>query len=570
MALRRAEQTCCPLSPVDVLQLQVALGNRAVSRLLSRRAAAHGSTSQGRGRSLPRALQSGVERLAGVSLEDVTVHYDSSRPIEVGAVAYAEGSDIHLAAGQERELPHEAWHVAQQKLGQVRATTRLNGRAINDDPRLERQADVMGARALAAGNREAGRRPNARPRAESAGSHPIQRKIGFEYEIDCLRTRTTDGWYLNPMRTWRQHNAGDRIHECDRYDVTADIAEGYSRVEFVTDAFDERDAQELRELQRVIRDMRRDIARMVRQSLANRQGYLAGVPYLGGERGWFPGDGWVGANKLFPGGRWWHQIKYEPTRGGAFDGQLQMTGGLDMVALARLMTGETLGNAREWGVIDDKLPTQDARQYVRPYAKYREESSDLYRNALAAVRRHGVCGGTEEAEPTFASVLAVMVQAPAAYRNQDVDFGQMIAKTDYAKILALAARETGIVPRSDDFLAALLQAVSATVGYQVNEGDPVFRAAERGDPLNLGRVSFRQWVDALLPDARRARDLMTRRHYPGLEHERVAMRTFGPYGERTDPGDRAIFEFRSLQKNAPSELPELVTLLSNLMNALHQ
>ena len=29
------------------------------------------------------------------------------------ALAYAQGSDIHLAPGQEQHLPHEAWHVVQ-------------------------------------------------------------------------------------------------------------------------------------------------------------------------------------------------------------------------------------------------------------------------------------------------------------------------------------------------------------------------------------------------------------------------------------------------------------------------
>ena len=45
-------------------------------------------------------------------------------------------------------MPHEAWHVVQQKQGRVKATTQLKGEAINDDPGLEHEADVMGARAL--------------------------------------------------------------------------------------------------------------------------------------------------------------------------------------------------------------------------------------------------------------------------------------------------------------------------------------------------------------------------------------------------------------------------------------
>ncbi|WP_204278956.1 hypothetical protein, partial [Klebsiella aerogenes] len=61
----------------------------------------------------------------------------------------AQGTDIHLAPGQERHLPHEAWHVVQQRSGRVRPTMRLGGTAINDDAGLEAEADRMGTRAAA-------------------------------------------------------------------------------------------------------------------------------------------------------------------------------------------------------------------------------------------------------------------------------------------------------------------------------------------------------------------------------------------------------------------------------------
>ena len=43
---------------------------------------------------------------------------DSSSP--PGCNAFTRGSDIHLAPHQEHQLPHEAWHVVQQKQGRVR------------------------------------------------------------------------------------------------------------------------------------------------------------------------------------------------------------------------------------------------------------------------------------------------------------------------------------------------------------------------------------------------------------------------------------------------------------------
>lgn len=71
---------------------------------------------------LPDQLKSGVESLSGHSLDDVKVHYNSSQPAQLNALAYAQGTDIHVAPGQEQHLPHEAWHVAQQKQGRVQPT----------------------------------------------------------------------------------------------------------------------------------------------------------------------------------------------------------------------------------------------------------------------------------------------------------------------------------------------------------------------------------------------------------------------------------------------------------------
>lgn len=100
---------------------------------------------------LPDDLKRGVEGLSGLAMDDVRVHRNSARPGALGAHAYAQGSHIHLAPGQERHLPHEAWHVVQQKHGRVKATMQLKGGVpVNDDAALEREADAMGAR-LASG-----------------------------------------------------------------------------------------------------------------------------------------------------------------------------------------------------------------------------------------------------------------------------------------------------------------------------------------------------------------------------------------------------------------------------------
>lgn len=102
---------------------------------------------------LPDNLKSGVESMSGYSLDDVKVHYNSDKPAQLQAHAYAQGTDIHIAPGQEKHLPHETWHVVQQKQGRVKPTMQLKSNIpVNDDAGLEKEADVMGAKALVTGD----------------------------------------------------------------------------------------------------------------------------------------------------------------------------------------------------------------------------------------------------------------------------------------------------------------------------------------------------------------------------------------------------------------------------------
>jgi hypothetical protein len=98
---------------------------------------------------LPDNLKSGIENLSGHAMDDVKVHYNSDKPAQLNAHAYAQGNDIHVASGQEKHLSHEAWHVVQQKQGRVKPTMQMKGKVnVNDDAGLEKEADVMGGKAL--------------------------------------------------------------------------------------------------------------------------------------------------------------------------------------------------------------------------------------------------------------------------------------------------------------------------------------------------------------------------------------------------------------------------------------
>ncbi len=125
----------------QVVQLQKMLGNRSAQRQQP-------IEKKKNNTGLPDNLKSGIENLSGYSMDDVKVHYNSDKPAQLQAHAYAQGTEIHLASGQEKHLPHEAWHVVQQKQGRVKPTMQMKGKMkVNDDAGLEKEADVMGAKA---------------------------------------------------------------------------------------------------------------------------------------------------------------------------------------------------------------------------------------------------------------------------------------------------------------------------------------------------------------------------------------------------------------------------------------
>ena len=96
---------------------------------------------------MPDRLKSGLENLSGYDLSPVRVHYNSPKPKQIGALAYTQGTNIHIGPGQQKHLPHEGWHAVQQMQGRVRPTIQKKGMAINDEVHLEHEADLMGVKA---------------------------------------------------------------------------------------------------------------------------------------------------------------------------------------------------------------------------------------------------------------------------------------------------------------------------------------------------------------------------------------------------------------------------------------
>ena len=161
-ALQSVTANPATLSPTEIFQLQRTAGNRAVGALLGnsgvQREKLRADTQQQESTQLqqlheskpnntgmPDDLKSGIENLSGFSMDNVRIHYNSPQPAQFNAFAYAQGAEIHLAPGQEKHLPHEAWHLVQQAQGRVKPTMQFeNGLHINADKLLEKEADAMG------------------------------------------------------------------------------------------------------------------------------------------------------------------------------------------------------------------------------------------------------------------------------------------------------------------------------------------------------------------------------------------------------------------------------------------
>ncbi|MEL6536486.1 MAG: DUF4157 domain-containing protein [Bacteroidota bacterium] len=166
---------------------------------------------------LPEPLRQGIEQLSGYAMDDVNVHYHSAKPSQLHAHAFAQGTDIHLAPGQERHLPHEAWHVVQQKQGRVKPTLQMkSGVQVNDDRGLEKEADVMGARANQLQVSE------ERPQLihQTPGTQPVQRMIAVSELANILLTQRSLDQLTDNQRDavlyWNTRNVFDGLRDPQR------------------------------------------------------------------------------------------------------------------------------------------------------------------------------------------------------------------------------------------------------------------------------------------------------------------------------------------------------------------
>jgi hypothetical protein len=160
---------------------------------------------------IPSPVRAKMEAGFGADFSDVRVHPRSSRAAELGALAYTQGSEIHVAPGQwapetrqgQELLGHELAHVVQQREGRVQATVQYKGVALNDEAGLEAEADAMGARVAhtSAGLPQAMARAPGAPSAPLRGSSAVVQRTRDMIDPGHVATRTPS------METYKHHVA---------------------------------------------------------------------------------------------------------------------------------------------------------------------------------------------------------------------------------------------------------------------------------------------------------------------------------------------------------------------------
>ncbi|MEZ4453497.1 MAG: DUF4157 domain-containing protein [Nannocystaceae bacterium] len=150
------------------------------------------------GRPLPTELRATMERSFSADFSAVRVHEGESAPA-LGARAYTRGADIHFGPGlyQPRSpagrelLGHELAHVVQQSQGRARATTTIAGVGVDPSPALEREAEMMGARAARG---EPARTQGPAARASEGGA--IQRDSVVQRDDEVTNLAYGHGAYM--------------------------------------------------------------------------------------------------------------------------------------------------------------------------------------------------------------------------------------------------------------------------------------------------------------------------------------------------------------------------------------
>lgn len=136
---------------------QASPGKQTLVQLAADRAAAPAAgdasvaSPAGGGQPLPAGVRGKMEASFGTDFSAVRVH-EGAQAQQLGALAYAQGTDVHFAPGQYQPesqggqalIGHELAHVVQQGAGRVAAPVQGKGAPVVADQGLEDEADRAG------------------------------------------------------------------------------------------------------------------------------------------------------------------------------------------------------------------------------------------------------------------------------------------------------------------------------------------------------------------------------------------------------------------------------------------
>lgn len=372
-----------------------------------------------------------------------------------------------------------------------------------------------------------------RLRSSPAMPSTILRKVGFEYEvgIDTQKNISEDP----SVEVWGPHDKGDLIMPRTGYNITADITETGSRVEFILTEIDENDPVARQAMINAAIQVREDIIKIMRAS----DGEWVRASDVEGLNG--PENHRFASAQT----KYWNKVS----------GQLQMTGGVHISRLANVVSGRAY----------------DAAQPVYAGA-YSSGNQQLWNAARTAVNaRFGSWWASER--DVLASVITILAQVPLNARGAVPSTqGQFLARTDYSKILLEAStylnRPIAYLP----FLNAVLQTINAFLPplRHVTHASDVFAAPYTSAGQSLTGLSIGTWIQDMLPvGATQGTDRVTRANFPGTQAQRKELRAFGGFGNQTDPGNKLIFEWRNLTANHPDDLPRIVQRLLDYVRLTH-
>ena len=421
---------------------------------------------------LPDILKTGMENLSGVSLDDVKVHRNSEKPAQLQAHAYAQGTDIHLGPGQEKQLPHEAWHVVQQKQGRVKPTMQMKanpnsklkpGVNINDDSGLEKEADVMGAKAVQLFDKQAettvqrklketgDHSPHVKetiqfqnmddsfcaeePSIEQNSGLPVQRKVGFEFETTWPMAATIKGTGPPNGLAGGDNNEVDvpikkELGASGGWSFHADY-HGGPVIEFVTEPIEEANWLTLFK---------------VMSSLESMTGKIVGQAGIAGRDG-----NWISAKK-FSGAEVW-TLKSDDQMIAA----PQMTAGFRLDRIPQVM--DVMGDKASQSIVKQNPGAEEL--LAKPDAEGATRIANYLNMARSKARGFRVRCDKEEIAPTPDPLGVAMVPDPKYVKGSDdfqgalsllgmyVILGQSHGPLDYAKELSplMARSNLGLIPK---------------------------------------------------------------------------------------------------------------------------